>query len=92
VVSGRIEGGIPVTAEFDFQLLREERADRNAERGRLEKEKEKLEQALARVEGQLKNRAFVERAPEEVVRATENRRAELQSQFQRVAESLERLS
>ncbi len=91
LVHGRLEMGTHVTAAFELQLLYEKKADHDSERVRLAKEKEKLEEALLRVKKQLENRSFVDRAPEEVVRATESRRTELEIQFQKVVDSLERL-
>lgn len=91
IVSGRLEGGIPVTSAFELQLVYRKPVDDGAERSRLAKEKEKLEAGLARVKKQLENRSFLDRAPEDVVRKTENHRAELEIQFQKVVESLERL-
>jgi len=91
LVSGRLETGTHVTSAFELQLLYEKQVDPDAERFRLAKERDKLEGALVRVKKQLENRSFLDRAPEEVVRATESRRAELEIQFQKVVESLERL-
>jgi valyl-tRNA synthetase len=91
VVSGRLEAGIHVTSAFELQMIYEKQVDHDAERSRLAKEKEKLEAALSRVKKQLENRNFLFRAPEEVVRKTENHRADLEIQFQKVIESLERL-
>jgi valyl-tRNA synthetase len=91
VVPGRLETGIPVTSAFEFQLIYEKQADHDAERSRLTKEREKLEAAISRVKKQLENRNFLDRAPEEVVRKTENHRADLEIQFQKVVDSLERL-
>jgi valyl-tRNA synthetase len=91
VVSGRLEAGIHVTSAFEFQLLYEKQVDHDAERSRLAKEREKLEEAISRVKKQLENRNFLDRAPEDVVRKTENHRADLEIQFQKVVESLERL-
>ncbi|HET9179419.1 MAG TPA: valine--tRNA ligase [Terriglobia bacterium] len=90
-VSGGLEGGIPVTSAFEFQLVHHKQVDDDVERARLGREKEKLEGALFRVKKQLENRSFLDRAPEDVVRKTENHRAELEVQFQKVVESLERL-
>ncbi|MEJ2009931.1 MAG: valine--tRNA ligase [Acidobacteriota bacterium] len=91
LISGRLETGTHVTAAFEFQLLYEKKIDLGAERSRLGKERAKLEQALERVKKQLENRNFLDRAPQDVVQATESRRTELESQFQKVVESLERL-
>jgi valyl-tRNA synthetase len=88
---GRLGSGTHVTSAFELQLIYEKKVDHDAERSRLTKEKEKLESALQRVKNQLENRSFMDRAPEEVVRKTENQRADLESQFQKVVDSLERL-
>jgi len=88
---GRLETGTHVTSAFELQLIYEKQVDHDAERSRLTKERDKLEGALQRVMKQLENRNFLDRAPEEVVRKTENQRAELEAQFRKVAESLERL-
>jgi valyl-tRNA synthetase len=65
--------------------------DHEAERARLRKEKEKLEQALAQVNAQLGNREFLERAPREVVRGVEYRRSELNERYNIAVDALERL-
>jgi len=77
-------------AIFDLRVLQEIPVDREAERSRLQKEKEKLAQALAQSRVQLENQAFVERAPREVVRGVERRRAELEDHYAKVVEALER--
>jgi valyl-tRNA synthetase len=91
LVPGRVEMGTHATATFEFQLLYEKQVDPEAERSRLTKERAKLEDALLRVKKQLENRSFRERAPEEVVCATEARQAELEIQLGKVVEVLERL-
>jgi valyl-tRNA synthetase len=65
--------------------------DQEAERARLQKEKEKLERQLAQVKKQLENQEFLSRAPQEVVRSTEHRHAELNVHYRKVVDSLERL-
>jgi len=92
LLPGGLEAGTHVNSVVDFLLVHEEHVDKETERLRLAKEKGKLEEALARVEKQLGNRGFLDRAPEDVVRATEERRSELQTQLRKVVESLERLS
>jgi len=84
-------GWIHVTPAVDLRLFHEEAADPEAERARLEKEKEKIARQLAQVEVQLKNRDFVSRAPREVVRGAEHRHSELSNHYRKVLESLERL-
>jgi len=84
-------GGVRVTPSFDVRIFHEARIEPEAERARLNKEKEKLEKALAQVRKQLESRQFMNRAPRDVVRGVENRHAELAAQLRRVLESLERL-
>ncbi len=86
-VSGTVAG-----ARFDFLLVDVRAVDHHAERARLEKEKDKLGEALARAEQQLSNEGFLRRAPREVVEGAERRRAELTDQLRKVAEALERLN
>jgi valyl-tRNA synthetase len=84
-------GGVRVTSGFDVRLFHETHVDREAERPRLQKEKEKLEKALGQAQKQLENQEFLSRAPRDVVRGVERRHAELTAQFRRLLESLERL-
>jgi valyl-tRNA synthetase len=65
--------------------------DPEAERVRLQKDKQKLEQQVTQVRGQLSNEAFVARAPKEIVRGAEHRLKELEDQLHKVSDSLERL-
>jgi valyl-tRNA synthetase len=91
---GRLEAtasGVRVGALCDLRVFHEEPVDPEAERGRLKKEKEKLEGALAQAKKQLENKAFMDRAPREVVRGVEHRYAELTEHYKKVVESLERL-
>ena len=91
---GRMTGetaGVHHTATFDLRILHEEKVDPAAERLRLEREKERLEQALAQSKKQLENKSFMERAPHDVVRGVERRNAELTEHYRNVLESLERL-
>jgi len=83
--------GVRAGASFDLRVLHQEKADHAAERGRLQKERQKLEQQLALVRAQLSNREFLARAPQEIVRGTEHRQKELTEQLRKVVESLERL-
>ena len=83
--------GVRVGSLFDLRLMYEEQVDPQAERARLEKEKEKTEQALAQARKQLDNQDFLARAPQEVVRGVERRHAELTEHLRKIAESLERL-
>ncbi len=76
---------------FDLRILHEEKTDPAAERARLQKEKQKLEQQLAQVRAQLANQEFLARAPGEIVRGAEHRLKELEERLKKVLESLERL-
>jgi len=89
----RLEAAAPgarVGQTFDLRVFQEKPADRDAERSRLRREKEKLGRALTQVKAQLENREFLERAPREVVRAAEQRRAELDDHLRKILDSLER--
>ncbi|MBI4462768.1 MAG: valine--tRNA ligase [Acidobacteria bacterium] len=71
--AARFDASVPLAA-----------SDRDAERTRLQKEKEKLEAELARMREQLENQQFRARAPADVIRAMERRQAEYNSQYQKV--------
>jgi len=91
---GRLEAtadGVRVGAVYDLRVFHEEPVNPEAERGRLKKEKEKLEAALAAAKARLENQAFLDRAPHEVVRGVERQYAELTDHYKKVVESLERL-
>jgi valyl-tRNA synthetase len=83
--------GVRGGAIFALRVFHDEPVDHEAERARLRKEKEKLEQARAQVKAQLENREFLDRAPRDVVRAAERRRSELNERYNIVVETLERL-
>jgi valyl-tRNA synthetase len=90
----RLEAGLPgvrVGPIFDVRVFQQQPTDHEAERLRLRREKEKLEQALAQAKAQLENREFRERAPRDVVRSVERRRSELEDRYTKVVEALERL-
>ena len=76
--------------QWDLHILDTE-VDPRAERARLEREKSRLEQQTALARKQLDNEEFRRRAPQEVVKATEHRYAELAERHRKVVESLERL-
>jgi valyl-tRNA synthetase len=84
-------GGVHATPTFDLRLFHEEPVDHEAERARLQKEREKLERQLAQVKKQLENQEFLSRAPRDVVRGVEHRHSELNVHYRKVMESLERL-
>ena len=85
------DGLIRVNAAVNLRLFHEAPVDHDAERVRLQKQKEKLEQSLAQVKKQLEDKAFLSRAPREVVRNVEHRHLELTDHYRKVLDSLERL-
>jgi valyl-tRNA synthetase len=84
-------GGVRVTPSFDVRLFTESQFDREAERQRLQKEKDKLAKALAQVKKQLDNQEFMARAPQEVVRGVERRHTEVSALYEKASESLKKL-
>lgn len=62
-----------------------------AERTRLEKEMQKVDSDIKRVDAKLGNPQFVERAPEEVVEEERDKRDEAQARRRKIVEALERL-
>jgi valyl-tRNA synthetase len=62
-----------------------------AERARLEKEMQKADADIARVDAKLNNANFVARAPEEVVEEEKEKREEALARKAKIAEALERL-
>jgi valyl-tRNA synthetase len=62
-----------------------------AERARLEKEMQKVESDIKRIDAKLGNAQFLERAPEEVVEEEREKRAEAEGRRQKIIEALERL-
>jgi valyl-tRNA synthetase len=88
---GADSGRVHVAPAFDLRLFHEAAVDHQAERSRLQKEREKVERQLAQVKGQLENQEFLSRAPQEVVRGAQHRHSELSHQYRKILESLERL-
>jgi valyl-tRNA synthetase len=65
--------------------------DLAAERARLEKERQKVEADIKRVDAKLANADFLARAPEEVVDGEREKREEAQARQAKITEALERL-
>jgi valyl-tRNA synthetase len=80
-LTGGAELAIPLEGLIDF----------SQESVRLGKERDKLQQEAAKLEGQLGNQAFVERAPAEKVADLRARQTEIASRLQSLAASLEAL-
>ena len=70
VLTGNAEIAVPLEGLIDFEK----------ERARLKGQLEKLDVELQRLNGQLSNANFVEKAPQEKVEALRERRAEIESQ------------
>jgi valyl-tRNA synthetase len=65
--------------------------DLDAELARLQKEMQKVEADIKRVDAKLGNAQFLERAPEEVVEEEREKRTEAEGRRQKIVEALERL-
>jgi valyl-tRNA synthetase len=65
--------------------------DLAAERSRLEKELQKVEADIKRIDAKLANADFLKRAPEEVVDAEREKREDAQLRKAKILEALERL-
>jgi valyl-tRNA synthetase len=82
VLGGGAEIAIPLEGLIDFQL----------ERDRLNREREKLQKEAAKVEAQLANPQFIDRAPEEKVSELKNRLNDLVQRNAALNQSLEALA
>jgi valyl-tRNA synthetase len=82
VLAGGAEVAIPLEGLIDFEQ----------ERARLVREQEKLQKEAAKLEGQLGNADFVERAPAEKVEGLKLRMAEIEMQKKALGQNLEALS
>jgi valyl-tRNA synthetase len=89
---GRLSGeGVRITAHCDFRILNEQAVDHTAERARLKREREKIEQQLTILANKLENQAFTSRAPADVVEGARRRHGELIEQLRKIDESITRL-
>jgi valyl-tRNA synthetase len=85
------EGGVlRHAARFDARIAFTD-ADLAAELARLRKEKQKLEQELRAMQERLADQQFRQKAPADVVRGLEQRQAEYNSQYEKVARLLSTL-
>ncbi len=80
--------GARSTARFDVRVLYERKVDTTAERDRLSKELARLTQELTRANGQLKNEAFLAKAPAHVVEGLRKRKAEVEVLVHKANEAL----
>lgn len=90
--------GMPVTAVTalfaggEVFIPLEDLIDIEKEIGRLNKEKENLEQELNRVRGKLSNEAFVGKAPEKVIKAEQDKLERYEAMYQSTIERISILS
>jgi valyl-tRNA synthetase len=85
-------GGTRSTAEFDIRIpYAADTIDVAAERGRLKKEMEGLEKAIASKEGQLGNETFRSRAPEKIVKQMEEVLNGQRIELQKLSDRLQQL-
>jgi valyl-tRNA synthetase len=82
VLTGGAEVAIPLEGLIDFEKERE----------RLQNQIDKLENEMQRLDAQLSNQNFVERAPQEKVQELRDRQSELTGQVAALKQSLEALS
>ena len=81
VLTGNAEIAVPLEGLIDFEK----------ERARLQGQIEKLDVELTRLNGQLSNKNFVEKAPKEKVQELRDRQTEIESQSRTLAQNLEAL-
>jgi valyl-tRNA synthetase len=94
-VRDRLEATVPGLRGgpiFTLRVFHEQPVDQVAELARLQKEKRKIEEALAGAMKQLENESFLARAPQEVVRSVTRRRDELADHLRTTLRSIEGLS
>ena len=79
------------TARFDVRVVYQQKIDVAAERERLSKDIERMNQELTRSQAQLSNQGFLSKAPSKVVDGLRKRAAELDVLLEKAAEALDGL-
>jgi valyl-tRNA synthetase len=88
----KVPTGTPVATTSGGDLFLVVEADREAERGRLDKEIARIEAELQVVEAKLKNKSFVDRAPAAVVEEHRQRLKNLSAQLAKLNQAREGLN
>ncbi|HTV82315.1 MAG TPA: valine--tRNA ligase [Acidobacteriaceae bacterium] len=83
--------GVRSTPQFDVQVIYEKKIDTSAESERLTKELAKQEKVLASAEKQLRNPAFLAKAPEHIVEGLKKQQAETRLLIEKTRKALEEL-
>jgi len=92
IVSDLPDLGAPVQVVGTTQLMLHVEIDVEAERARLGKEIERLENEISKAQGKLSNESFVQRAPAHVVEQEKARVEQFSQTLQKVREQLQRLA
>ncbi len=80
-----------VTDGATVKIPMDDLVDREAERARLQKEKDNVLKQLAGVEGRLSNKAFTDKAPEQVVQTARDQAQQLRDKLALLEQSMEAL-
>ncbi len=81
-----------VTDGATIKIPMDDLVDREAERARLQKERENVLKQLSGVEGRLNNKAFTDKAPEQVVQTARDQAQQLRDKLALLEQSMEALS
>ncbi|HET7751566.1 MAG TPA: valine--tRNA ligase [Terriglobales bacterium] len=84
-------GGVRATSRFEVRVVYEQKIDEAAERARLQKELEGVEREMENKRRQLKNDAFLQKAPPHVVEGLRKRLAELEVLQEKIQRALDHL-
>jgi valyl-tRNA synthetase len=77
---------------LEIYLPLSELIDFEKEKERLTKEKDKLESEIKRAEGKLKNKSFVEKAPEKIVNEEKDKLEKYKDMYQKVLDRINQIN